>query len=91
MSAATVVVVTPVGVHSEVVRDKVSGFMTDLNAETLSATMRLVMEMPRQELLAMGAAARSATQRFSWSNVAPHYEQLYREVIRDSKITRSRL
>jgi alpha-1,3-mannosyltransferase len=31
--------------------------------------------------LRMGEAARAATKRFSWSQVAPRYEQLYRDVM----------
>jgi alpha-1,3-mannosyltransferase len=81
MSAATVVVVTPVGVHPDVVHDNVSGFLIDRQANTLTQNIKLVLEMPREELLAIGDAARAATQRFSWTHVAPHYEQLYREVI----------
>jgi hypothetical protein len=29
----------------------------------------------------LGEAARAATRRFSWSQIAPRYEQLYREVL----------
>jgi alpha-1,3-mannosyltransferase len=81
MSAATVVVVTPVGAHPDVIHDKVNGFIIDQNATTLSETIGRVLEMPQHELSLFGEAARSATRRFSWTNVAPHYEELYREVI----------
>jgi alpha-1,3-mannosyltransferase len=32
-------------------------------------------------LAAIGEQARAATRRFSWSRIAPQYEQLYREVL----------
>jgi alpha-1,3-mannosyltransferase len=32
-------------------------------------------------LAELGDAARAATKRFSWSQIAPRYEQLYREVL----------
>jgi glycosyltransferase involved in cell wall biosynthesis len=37
--------------------------------------------MPAEKLASIGDAARAATKRFSWSQIAPKYEQLYREVL----------
>jgi alpha-1,3-mannosyltransferase len=81
MSAGTVVVATPVGAHSEIVQDNVNGFLTDPEATMLSQAIRHVLEMTKHELLAMGHAARSASRRFSWMNVAPQYENLYHAVV----------
>lgn len=81
MSAATVVVVTAVGVHPEVVQDGVSGFLIGQDAAGLSAQLERALSLPGEELAAMGEQARAATRRFSWSRIAPRYEQLYREVI----------
>jgi alpha-1,3-mannosyltransferase len=81
MSAATVVVVTAVGAHPDVVRDGVSGWLIDQDATGLAAAMERVLFMPQEKLAEMGDAARAATKRFSWSQIAPRYEQLYREVL----------
>jgi alpha-1,3-mannosyltransferase len=81
MSAATVVVVTAVGVHPEVVQDGVTGFLVDQDATRLSAQVDRALSLPEEELAAIGEQARSATRRFSWSRIAPQYEQLYREVL----------
>ena len=81
MSAATVVVVTAVGVHPEVVQDGVSGFLMDQDAAGLSAQMERALSLPGEKLAAIGEQARAATRRFSWSRIAPRYEQLYREVL----------
>ena len=81
MSSATVVVVTRVGAHAEVVADGVSGLLVDRDAIGLSTRMESVLLMPPQRLAEMGDAAREATRRFSWDRVAPRYEQLYREVL----------
>jgi len=81
MSAATVVVVTAVGVHPEVVQDGVSGFLMDQDAAGLSAQMERALSLPGEKLAAIGEQARAATRRFSWSRIAPQYEQLYREVL----------
>jgi alpha-1,3-mannosyltransferase len=82
MSAATVPVVTGVGAHPDVIEDGVSGFLTDVAAAELSSCIERVLEMPQQKVMAMGEAARAATRRFSWSEIAPQYEQLYSNVIR---------
>ncbi|MGB8536470.1 MAG: glycosyltransferase family 4 protein [Acidobacteriaceae bacterium] len=81
MSAATVVVVTAVGVHPDVVQDGVSGFLVDQDASGLSAQMERALSLPGEELAAIGEQARAATKRFSWSRIVLEYEQLYREVL----------
>ena len=81
MSAATVVLVTAVGAHPDVVQDGVSGFLMDQEATGLAAHMERVLSLPVAKLAQIGEAARTATQRFSWSRIAPRYEQLYREVL----------
>jgi alpha-1,3-mannosyltransferase len=81
MSAATVVLVTAVGAHPDVVQDGVSGFLMDAEATGLSAHMERVLSMPLEKLAKIGAAAREATRRFSWVQVAPQYERLYRQLV----------
>jgi alpha-1,3-mannosyltransferase len=81
MSAATVVVVTAVGAHPDVVEDGVSGVLMDPHATGLAAHMERVLSMPGDELEKIGEAARAATRRFSWRQIAPQYEQLYYEVL----------
>ncbi len=81
MSAATAVVVTAVGAHPDVVQDGVSGFLMDQDATGLSAYIERVLSLPEEKLAKIGEAARTATKRFSWKQIAPQYEQLYREVL----------
>jgi alpha-1,3-mannosyltransferase len=81
MSAATVVVVTAVGAHPDVVKDGVSGLLMDKDASGLAAQMERVLLMPAEQLARLGDEARAATKRFSWSRIAPQYEQLYRDVL----------
>jgi alpha-1,3-mannosyltransferase len=81
MSAGTVVVVTAVGAHPEVIQDGVSGFLMDRDASDLSLHMEHVLSLSKEKLAKIGAAAREATRRFSWMQIAPRYEQLYREVL----------
>jgi alpha-1,3-mannosyltransferase len=91
MSAATVVVVTAVGVHPDVITDGVSGFLIDQNATTLAASIARVLRLPAEKLTEIGEAARVATRRFSWQQVVPQYEQLYRDVIAISKKPEARV
>jgi alpha-1,3-mannosyltransferase len=81
MSAATVPVVTAVGAHPNVIEHGVSGFLTDPDATELSECMERALVMSPEEIAAMGEAARTATRRFSWTEIAPQYEQLYRQVL----------
>ena len=81
MSSATTVVVTAVGAHPDVVRNGVTGWLIDQDAIGLAAAMEHVLRMPQEKLAEMGDAARAATRRFSWSRIAPRYEQLYRDVL----------
>jgi alpha-1,3-mannosyltransferase len=81
MSAGTVVVVTAVGVHPDVVQDGANGFLTDPGAAGLVEQMERALSLPGEKLAAIGEQARVATRRFSWSRIAPQYEQLYREVL----------
>ncbi len=81
MSAATVVVVTAVGAHPDVVEDGVSGLLMDPDATGLAVQMERVLSMTGDKLEKIGEAARAATRRFSWRQIAPRYEQLYHEVL----------
>jgi alpha-1,3-mannosyltransferase len=80
MSAATVVVVTAVGAHPDLIQDGISGLLMDQQATGLAAHMERVLSMPAEQLQQIGKAARTATDCYSWSRVVPQYEQLYREV-----------
>jgi alpha-1,3-mannosyltransferase len=58
----------------------VSGLLMDQQATGLAAHMQQALLMPAEQLQQIGEAARAATKRFSWSQIVPQYEQLYREV-----------
>lgn len=82
MSAATAVVVTPVGAHPDVVQHGVTGFLIGQDTSGLASQIDEVLAMPVERVQAIGEAARDATRRFSWMQIAPRYEQVYREVLR---------
>ena len=82
MSAATVPVVTAVGAHPDVIQHGVSGFLTSPDAAELSKYIEQTLAMSPERVATMGDKASAATRRFSWSEIAPHYEKLYSQVIR---------
>jgi alpha-1,3-mannosyltransferase len=81
MSSATPVVVTAVGAHPDVIEHGVSGFLIDKDAAGLVPQIEAALALPAEKLAAIGERARAATRRFSWMQIAPRYEQLYREVL----------
>jgi alpha-1,3-mannosyltransferase len=81
MSAATVVIVTAVGAHADMVEHGATGFLLPPDAAGLATQLNEALSMPADSIAAMGAAARAATSRFSWTRIAPRYEQVYREVL----------
>jgi alpha-1,3-mannosyltransferase len=80
MSAATVVVVTAVGAHPDLIKDGVNGLLMDQQATGLAAHMERVLSMTAEQLQLIGEAARAATNCYSWNRIVPQYEQIYREV-----------
>jgi alpha-1,3-mannosyltransferase len=82
MSAATVVIVTAVGAHADVVEHGVTGFLLPCDAAGLATQLDEALSMPAEKIAAMGTRARAATRRYSWMQIAPRYEQVYREVLR---------
>jgi alpha-1,3-mannosyltransferase len=91
MSSATTVIVTAVGAHPDVVEHGVSGFLIDQDAAGLVPQIAAVLALPAEKLAAIGEAARAATRRFSWMQIAPRYEQLYREVLSSGARTGAQL
>jgi alpha-1,3-mannosyltransferase len=81
MSSATVVLVTSVGAHPSVIQHGVSGFLMDQDATGLPSHIERVLSLPANKLAEIGEAAQTATKRFSWSRIAPEYEQLYEQVL----------
>jgi glycosyltransferase involved in cell wall biosynthesis len=69
----------------------VSGFLIDQNATALAAGIERVLLLTPEKLTEIGEAARAATRRFSWKQVVPQYEQLYRDVIAVSKKPEARV
>ena len=57
----------------------------DADAIGLSAGIAEPLALSPDALASVGAAARAASTRFSWSGIAPQYEHIYESVIAASK------
>jgi alpha-1,3-mannosyltransferase len=81
MSSGTVPLVTPVGVHPEVVQDGETGFLWRFDDDVGAvAALRRALSLPRLDLLRLGEAARRAVAPFAWERVAERYLELYQRV-----------
>lgn len=85
MSSATVPVVTPVGIHPDVVQDGENGFLYTFEGDQAAECLRhaLTLEGPRLEQ--MGQRARAAAARYAWDTVVEDYLAIYRQVVRGAE------
>jgi alpha-1,3-mannosyltransferase len=81
MGSGTVPVVTPVGVHPEVVHDGQNGFLWRLEDHAQAiARLRHALRLDLAEVQQMGQAARQVAQRYAWESVVQSYLTLYQQV-----------
>lgn len=81
MSSATVPVVTPVGVHPEVVHNGQTGFLCSFEAQDALNCLRRVLSLSKDDLEAIGYRAQTAAMRFSWNKVVDSYINLYQSLL----------
>lgn len=81
MSSATVPVVTPVGVHPEIVHAGQTGFLCSFEQQDALRSLRRVLSLSKGELEAIGKRAQTAAMRFSWNKVVDSYIRLYQSLL----------
>lgn len=81
MSSATVPVVTPVGVHTEVIREGQTGFLCSYEGPQALDTLRHALTLDSHRLRSIGAQARAATLPYSWQRVVEQYIAVYQAVV----------
>lgn len=83
MSSATVPVVTPVGVHPDVVREGDNGFLYTFESSQATATncLRHALMLDEAHLEQMGFRAREDASRYAWERVVEDYLAIYRQVL----------
>ncbi len=81
MSSGTVPVVTPVGIHPQMIDDGKNGFLVDGNPSAFARALRAALSLDRKTLTSMGETARSASRQCSWDRAASAYLNIYQSVL----------
>jgi alpha-1,3-mannosyltransferase len=82
MSSGTVPVVTPVGVHTEVVKPGRTGFLYECHMQQQAIdVLRYALSLDEQTIFQMGQQARQIAQRYSWEHVVKSYLDVYQQFV----------
>jgi alpha-1,3-mannosyltransferase len=82
MSSGTVPVVTPVGIHPEVIQQGQTGFLCDFTDQQQTlACFRQALLLDQTYLHQIGERARAIAQRYAWSKVVEAYLPVYEAVL----------
>lgn len=80
MSSATVPVVTPVGIHPEVVKEGTTGFICKFEDQPLNC-FRHALSLKENQLSKIGHNAREVARQYSWDKVVDSYLSVYESVL----------
>lgn len=82
MSSSTVPIVSPVGVHPEIIQHGESGFICDFDdlQETINCFVQ-AFTLSTEELTKIGFRAREKTKPYSWNRVTSSYVELYEHIL----------
>lgn len=81
MGSSTVPVVTPVGVHPEVVHEGQTGFLLPLtDRDQAVEKLRHALQLDARQMRSIGDNARQVARRYSWDSVVQSYLALYHQV-----------
>jgi alpha-1,3-mannosyltransferase len=81
MASGTVPVVTPVGIHPQIVSDGLAGFLLPADEEAAAAVIRHALQLSPAALERSGAAARAAARRYSWEQAVDEYVRVYQSAV----------
>ena len=81
MSSGTVPVVTPVGIHPQVIRNGETGFLVDGDPRSLAEGLRAALALPPTSLAAMGQRAREVSALCTWRRAVEGYLKIYGSVL----------
>lgn len=82
MSSGTVPIVTPVGIHPEVVHHGSSGFLLhQTNDDDAAACLDSALSLPIETITDIGRNAQQQAMRFSWERVVESYLAVYTSVL----------
>jgi alpha-1,3-mannosyltransferase len=81
MSSGTVPVVTPVGIHPQVIRNGETGFLVEGDVRSLTQGILAALELPPAALAAMGENAREVSALCTWRRAVEGYLKIYGAVL----------
>lgn len=81
MSSATVPVVTPVGIHPEVIKEGHTGFVCNFEDEQTVDCFRYALSLDSNQISQIGQNAKEAAMQFSWTKVVDAYLAIYQSVL----------
>jgi len=81
MSSATVPVVTPVGIHPEVIREGQTGFLYQFEDQQPLDCFRHALSLDDNQLSEIGHKAREVARQYSWAKVVNSYMAIYQSVL----------
>jgi alpha-1,3-mannosyltransferase len=81
MSSGTVPVVTPVGIHPQVIRNGETGFLVEGDAHSLAGGIRAALDLSPAALAAIGANAREVSATCTWRRAVQGYLKIYGSVL----------
>jgi alpha-1,3-mannosyltransferase len=77
MSSKTVPVVTPVGIHPEIVCNGKTGFLCSFEKHQAIDSFRRALSLPLDQLDQVGFQAQQAAMQYSWDTVVDAYVSIY--------------
>jgi alpha-1,3-mannosyltransferase len=80
MSSGTVPVVTPVGIHPEVIKAGETGFICSFDNQEAVNCLRQALTLDLSTIYAIGNNARETAKQFSWNNVVDTYIDIYQSI-----------
>jgi alpha-1,3-mannosyltransferase len=85
MASGTVPLVTPVGIHPEVIKDGQTGFLFSLDSQNTIDYFLRALTLEMSTIDAIGNNTREIVKQFSWNRVVDSYIDVYESVLNKSK------
>lgn len=83
MASGTVPVVNRIDAFVDIIDEGDTGFTCDFSqAQAAAAILKRVLELPDDQLAAIGERARKSAGQYDWPRVADHIVRIYEEVLR---------
>jgi alpha-1,3-mannosyltransferase len=86
MSSGTVPVVTPVGIHPEVIQEGETGFLYPDDEQKSLIHFQKILSLDISEIIQIGSKAQAVARQFAWDRVVESYLAVYESVLSKNRI-----